>query len=198
VAGTSNAPRRGYHHGGLRAALVAAAGKIVSEVGVANFSVAEAARRAGVSSGAPYRHFADRDALLAAVALQIAEELAEVWRAAVATSDDAAEQLVAVTLAYMHFAVAAGSGYDLIFGSVLDNRQHPELLQAGRALNDLLIPIGLELTAEAQGAIDMLEAQIALMHGYARLLRDGFFRAPIEDVGERAATAVRALIDGYR
>jgi len=58
--------------------------------------------------------------------------------------------------------------------------------------------MGMELTADAHAAIQMLEAQIALMHGYAALMRNGFFRAPADEVGERAAVAVRALIDAYR
>ena len=57
-----------YHHGDLRAAVLAAAGKLIENEGLAGLSVREAARRAGVSHNAPYRHFPDRDALLAALA----------------------------------------------------------------------------------------------------------------------------------
>lgn len=61
---------RGYHHGNLREALVEAARKLIAEKGPAGFTFAEAARSAGVSAAAPYRHFRDRDALLADVARQ--------------------------------------------------------------------------------------------------------------------------------
>ena len=61
---------RAYHHGDLRKALLDAASALLAEVGVAAISLREVARRAGVSHNAPYRHFADRDALLAALALQ--------------------------------------------------------------------------------------------------------------------------------
>jgi AcrR family transcriptional regulator len=57
-----------YHHGDLRAAVLAAAGKLIEDEGLASLSVREAARRAGVSHNAPYRHFPDREALLAALA----------------------------------------------------------------------------------------------------------------------------------
>ena len=60
--------RRGYHHGNLREALVAAAVDLISQHGPEGFTVAEAARLAGVSPGAPYRHFRDAEALLAEVA----------------------------------------------------------------------------------------------------------------------------------
>jgi len=57
-----------YHHGDLRAAMLAAAARLVEDEGVAGLSVREAARRAGVSHNAPYRHFPDRESLLAALA----------------------------------------------------------------------------------------------------------------------------------
>src|SRR5918911_549462 len=60
--------RRGYHHGNLREALIAAALDLISKKGAAGFTFADAARAAGVSPAAPYRHFRDREALLADVA----------------------------------------------------------------------------------------------------------------------------------
>ena len=60
--------RRGYHHGNLREALIRAALDLIAEKGPAGFTFADAARSAGVSSAAPYRHFRDRQALLADVA----------------------------------------------------------------------------------------------------------------------------------
>src|SRR6185437_8733402 len=75
--------RRGYHHGNLREALVEAAATLIAEKGPAGFTIAEAARLAGVSPGAPYRHFRDAEALLAEVALRgfdhFAAALAQAW-----------------------------------------------------------------------------------------------------------------------
>src|SRR5215813_88852 len=65
--GDASTGRRGYHHGNLREALVRAALDLIAEKGIAGFTLADAARAAGVSSAAPYRHFRDRDALLADV-----------------------------------------------------------------------------------------------------------------------------------
>ena len=67
-AKTPSLERQGYHHGNLKEALVAAARKLIAERGPAGFTLAEAARLAGVSAAAPYRHFKDRSALIAEVA----------------------------------------------------------------------------------------------------------------------------------
>ena len=66
---------RGYHHGNLREALIEAALALIAEKGPAGFSFAEAARAAGVTPAAPYRHFRDRDALMADVAIRGFETL---------------------------------------------------------------------------------------------------------------------------
>jgi AcrR family transcriptional regulator len=74
--------RRGYHHGNLREALVDAAIELIAAKGPAGFTFAEAARSAGVSAAAPYRHFRDRDALVADVARRGFEHFAEALAAA--------------------------------------------------------------------------------------------------------------------
>src|ERR1700723_1653579 len=76
-------PPRGYHHGNLREALIRAALELIAAKGTAGFTFAEAARFAGVSPAAPYRHFRDRDELMASVALRGFEQfeaaLARAW-----------------------------------------------------------------------------------------------------------------------
>ena len=66
--------RKGYHHGNLREALIRAALNLIGEKGPAGFTFADAARAAGVSSAAPYRHFRDRDALMADIAMRSPSE----------------------------------------------------------------------------------------------------------------------------
>src|SRR5215470_11564049 len=75
--------RRGYHHGNLREALMKAALDLIAAKGPAGFTFAEAARAAGVSPAAPYRHYRDRDALMADVARRafeaFEEKLSQAW-----------------------------------------------------------------------------------------------------------------------
>src|SRR6266581_8076117 len=79
--------RRGYHHGNLREALVAAGRDLIAERGPAGFTLVEAARRAGVSPAAPYRHFKDRDALVAEISRRGFEEFGKRLAAAWARAD---------------------------------------------------------------------------------------------------------------
>lgn len=100
------ATKKAYHHGNLRAALVAAALKEVAKSGPDAFSLRGVARRAGVSAPAVYRHFADKDALLAAVAAECWDRIGATMLAAVeAAPDDALERFRATGIAYVTFAV---------------------------------------------------------------------------------------------
>src|SRR5262245_19795243 len=97
--------QRGYHHGNLREALIEAARALIAEKGPAGFTFAEAARSAGVSAAALYRHFRDRDALLADVARQGFERfeavLANGWAGG---RPNALQAFNNVGKAYLHFA----------------------------------------------------------------------------------------------
>ena len=128
---TWSGQRRGYHHGNLREALVQAAVTLIAEHGPAGFTVAEAARLAGVSPGAPYRHFRDAEALLAEVARQgferFADALAQAW------SDGEPEPLrayEAMGRAYLGFARDEGAYYAAMFDSRLSPADHPGLQAA--------------------------------------------------------------------
>ena len=123
--------RRGYHHGHLREALVAAALDLIGEKGPAGFTFAEAARSAGVSPAAPYRHFRDRDALMAEVARQGFERftafLANAW------SDGAPDPVTAfdnVGRAYLAFARTEPAYYAAMFEAQVSPDATPELAQA--------------------------------------------------------------------
>ncbi|TCZ66038.1 TetR/AcrR family transcriptional regulator [Roseicella aquatilis] len=124
--------RRGYHHGNLREALVQAAVALIGEHGPAGFSVAEAARLAGVSPGAPYRHFRDAEALLAEVARQgferFAEALAAAWNDG---SPDPLRAFEALGRAYLDFARTQSAYYAAMFETHLAPGEHPELQAAG-------------------------------------------------------------------
>jgi AcrR family transcriptional regulator len=186
--------KRRYHHGDLRAALVEAALDLIAERGVEALSVAEAARRTGVSAAAPYRHFPTRLDLVRATAVRAAERLAADLRAAL-TSADPVERLTEAARAYVRFVVHHHGGLDLIFSEQLRDGD-ATLGAAGRAVMDLLLPIALELTGDPPAALDLLEQLTATAHGYAVLHLSGFLgsRAPsVEDIAASAAELSRIL-----
>ncbi|GHH27241.1 TetR/AcrR family transcriptional regulator [Streptomyces lanatus] len=198
-------PKRStYHHGDLKAALVSTALELIAEQGIAALSVAEVARRAGVSTAAPYRHFASKQALLIACAvaaarsltarmLQAQEELPRDKQGSV----DPVEATAAAAAAYTRFAAENGSGLDLIFAPELQDAGDEDLLQAGRGVMDALLPSALALTGgDAREALELLERQIAAAHGYAALLRSGFLtrrRPTLDNVASHAAAIARTL-----
>src|SRR4051812_3129344 len=103
---------RGYHHGDLRAALIRASFELLAEGGLQRFSVAAVARRLGVSSAAPYRHFPDRAHLLGAVSAEAARDLrAAIAAAADAAGCDPAARLAAAADAYVRYVVRTGAGF---------------------------------------------------------------------------------------
>lgn len=110
--------RRSYHHGNLKEVLLEAARKLIEEHGAFGFSLAEAARLAGVSPAAPYRHFRDRDALLAEVARtgfeRFAARLDAAWNNGIPTPLSAFE---ALGRAYLAFAREEPASYAVMFES---------------------------------------------------------------------------------
>jgi AcrR family transcriptional regulator len=123
--------RRGYHHGNLREALIDAALELIGAKGPAGFTIAEAARLAGVSPAAPYRHFRDADALLAEVAVRgydrLADRLAKAWNGGRPQPVRAFEDL---GRAYLAFARDEPAYYAAMFDSRLAMDSHAELQTA--------------------------------------------------------------------
>ena len=123
--------RRGYHHGNLREALIRAALDLIGQKGPAGFTFADAARMAGVSSAAPYRHFRDRDALIADVARRgfelFSEALQRAW------NDGRPEPLAAfenIGRAFLAFARKEPAYYAAMFEAGVALDSDPELRQA--------------------------------------------------------------------
>jgi AcrR family transcriptional regulator len=124
--------RRGYHHGNLREALIEAALGLIREKGPAGFTFAEAARAAGVSPAAPYRHFRDRDALLADVARRgfeaFALALARAWDGGRPSAREAFDRLGA---AYLAFAGSEPAYFSAMFETGLSLSDYPEVRAEG-------------------------------------------------------------------
>jgi AcrR family transcriptional regulator len=149
---------RPYHHGDLRAALLDAADQLLDSGGDGAVSLREAARAAGVSPTAAYRHFADKDALLAALA---ARHFAEFGKAM-----QAAGSLNGMGATYIRFALARPGRFRLMLGPLLSRAgSHPDLQAASQAAFDGL-----------QGSAPSPEAALrawGLVHGLSHLLLDG-------------------------
>jgi AcrR family transcriptional regulator len=130
---TGGPSRRGYHHGNLREALIEAAQELIGAKGPAGFTIAEAARLAGVSPAAPYRHFRDAESLLAEVATRgfdaFRDRLAAALAAAPAT--DPASAAEAVGRAYLAFAREESAFYAAMFEARISREPYPDLQAAG-------------------------------------------------------------------
>lgn len=190
-----------YHHGDLPAALIAATFELIEENGIHGFSVAEAARRTGVSISAPYRHFADRDELLAACATTACEELRERFEAALAGQDAPAERLAAASAAYVRFAAERRPMFEALFGAGLDKSRYPHLEQAAGAVFAAVAEPAIQLAPDGdqEAAGVLVQALTGLAQGHATmLLEGGFGELPqaVDLASERAAAATRALIRG--
>ncbi|QXE33994.1 TetR/AcrR family transcriptional regulator [Streptomyces sp. GMY02] len=193
--------RPGQHHGDLRNALERAALELVTERGPQGFTLAEACRRAGVSVSAPYKHFTDRDALLAALAARSYREQYARFSAAIASVGDAEGQLAAFAVAYVRFAADERALFDIAFGAGLGKEEHPELAEAGSALRDLLMPVARRIVPDDAVALDLIVSVAASAHGLAVYLEQGLLsaeREPLAAAERRAGCIVRAVIAQVR
>lgn len=108
---------KSYHHGDLRNTLILAAAELIEESGSVDFAMIDAARRAGVSSAAPYRHFKDKDALLESVVHLCFLALSEAGRQAAADEEFGTEQaVIALGRSYISFILEHRAFYDLMWG----------------------------------------------------------------------------------
>jgi len=193
------AGRGRYHHGDLRDALIETTIVLLGEHGPAAFSMAEASRRLGVAPSAPYRHFADRDALLAAVAVRAAGLLSdELGRRA---ADGPPEQrLAAAAETYVRFADEQRALFQALAGSGLNKDRHPEIGQAAQQIGAAFLSPAAALThGDQSAAAQLASAIVATAHGHATLMLDGVFgpgRQAAEAAAAQAATAALALIAG--
>src|SRR5437660_9766735 len=171
-----------YHHGDLRRVLVEAALRLAEEGGAAAVSVREAARRAGVSPGAPFRHFESRDALLAAVAEEAQRRFrAEIDRAlAKAPADDPLRQFRCLGLAYLNWAMRNPTHFEVISSRRFFDHDKSAGVSADNA-EVIALTEQILKDAHARGQLgpsDLRQVLIggrALVYGFARMAIDGHF-----------------------
>jgi AcrR family transcriptional regulator len=130
-----------YHHGHLREALLQAAIQLIAEVGPAGFTLREVARRAEVSHNAPYRHFPDREDLLAAVAAQGFRELDEAMLAAVRHQRSSVGRLKRAGLAYVEFALRRPEHFTVMFDAAVSQPKTSDSAEAAKQAFETLVSL---------------------------------------------------------
>ena len=145
-----------YHHGDLRAALVDTAIEVISERGIRGFSLAEASRRLGVAVSAPYAHFADREALLVAVAVHAHELFYAAIAPEIGRFQAPADRLTAMARGYVRFAAANRPLFEMLYEAGLDKARHPEIEQAEQPLTDAFMTCVRALSAPARPRRDAI------------------------------------------
>lgn len=192
-----------YHHGNLRDALLDQALAGLRKHGAQNLSLRDLARAIGVSQAAPYRHFPDKNSLLAQLATQGYRELAQVMRAALAqTSTAGASGLQAAGVGYVQFAVSHPEQYRLMFGSYrIDKPRHAELMTAANDAYSVLLEAIREGVNSGELRNELVEALTAaawsIVHGLASLIIDKRLDPKAgSDVTAIAQHVTQLLIDG--
>lgn len=200
-----------YHHGDLRRALLEAALDLVSTKGVEAFSLREAAREVGVSPAAAYRHFADKGALLQALALEGMGRLALAMEKAIERAPGApgsparaAAELAAVGAAYVEFAVHHPAHFRVMFGPFCPHLEvdgpPPEAAPRGRDPFQILVDTldALVATGAVPGAARAGAEVVAwaTVHGLASLLVSGSLPLGSAERGQALAHVLRTALQG--
>jgi AcrR family transcriptional regulator len=198
-----DSPSRAYHHGNLRAELIEQAVMQLRDTPPEQLSLRAVARALGVSQTAPYRHFADKEALLVALSTRGYASLLRDLRAARARAGDAgADQLRAVARAYVDFAATEEQLFKLMFGPLAQpSARHPELRDISRETLFLVQEIlqhGMRQGDFAeQDVVYLANAAWAGIHGIATLRLDApaLFRKHV-DLTRQVDVAVDTFIAG--
>jgi AcrR family transcriptional regulator len=162
---------------------------------VRDFSLAELSRRLGVSVAAPYRHFADREALLAAVAVRALGTFGEIVIGDAAAALPPADRLAAIARDYVRFAGERRPLFDTMFAAGIDKTGHPEVHRAEEPIDAAIRSCVCELCPGDPAAAQALESALtATAHGFATLLIDGAYGTGSEAVDEAARQAGRAAL----
>ena len=184
-----------YHHGDLKAALVDGAIELIAERGVRGFSLAELSRRLGVTVAAPYRHFADRDELLAAVAVRALHAFADALAAECGDGDPPEQQLAAMARSYVRFAAEQRSLFDVVYATDLDKSRYPDLVPAYQRVEEPFSSCVARLCPDDPEAAEALEDALeANARGHAALLLEGSYGEGSEALDRATAQAARATL----
>lgn len=165
-----------YHHGDLRAQLIAAVRELVERQGPDGFSVSEAARQAGVSSAAPYKHFKDRQELLRGAVGEAMDRLRRNMEQAYAERPAGSVEAVAgIGQAYVNFARTEPGMFRLVFGLTEGHEHDPELREKGETCFGVVVKataLHLELPSDHMEVRRRAYMLWAFVHGHSFLVID--------------------------
>lgn len=169
--------KKKYHHGHLKGQLLEAVRELVEEKGPDSFSIAEACRRAGVSTAAPYKHFKDRDEILHGVILAAMHRMGEAMQAAAdAHPAGSLDRIVALGKSYIDFARAEPGVFALMFGLTGGHAEDPALTEEGQGKFEIVCRVVAEHLDVAPDHPEVVPRAYALwcaVHGHAFLVLDG-------------------------
>ncbi len=187
-----------YHHGDLRVALLAAALQLIDEHGVKSFSLKDAAKMAGVSTAAPYRHFADKEAVIRAILVEGYELFNESLAEAYAKGKSPQGRITELGVAYVRFAEQHPAHFRVMFGLAGSAGDQP--LDA-EPTGFLLLVEGVEALlpgASGEQHRDLVVACWSVVHGFAMLLIDGALEATMgmPDAEKQLRRTLGVMISG--
>ena len=196
---------KGYHHGDLRNALIVAADDLIREKGSLDFTMIDAARKAGVSSAAPYRHFKDKDALLQAVSEVAFLALNELTQGVVAAHPvGSTESLIALGHAYIRFVTEHPQYYELMWGSQEERTRDPHDQELGKSHFNLFVA-AVNAWCEKAGLHDYHPLELAVKmwangHGLACLAMNENIKVvmPEADIYALFESSAHTFLDGLR
>jgi AcrR family transcriptional regulator len=171
--------RKKYHHGDLKNALIRVGIEILSKEGLAGLSLRKVAKKAGVSHAAPYAHFADKQALIAAISTEGYHRLYEQLSVMVESHKDNPQQmLVEMGWAYTQFAVKDPEHFKIMFSDIIEQeKDYPEFREMALKSFDLLVTLVKECQETGTlppGPADMVAVRLwSLVHGFVLLLLEG-------------------------
>lgn len=187
-----------YHHGNLRRVLIDTAVEIISEQGPEDLSLRKIAKRAGVSHAAPYRHFKDKNAILAAVARQGFNMMLRQTEERIAGNrGNELDHFAICGLSYIDFAISYPSHYRVMFGTRAENSYFsdefkPESIPVFKLLADIIVTCQEKALLKEGDPHEMALAAWSIVHGFAMLRID--HHIPDQGMDEKKLNALKRSV----
>ncbi len=190
---------KNYHHGDLKNALIQAGIKILAEDGINGLSLRKVAREAGVTHSAPYAHFTDKQALIAAISTDGHKKVYDRIHAVIERyPEDSLRQLIETAWTYVQFGFEEPDHFKIAFNSSVEGeRQYPDLVEATKQTFNEFRQLILRCQAAnliAEGEPDLVAVTLwGLVHGFVNLTQGGMVSHTVTDRYSRRAMLILSL-----